>query len=698
MLVAVLVLTGSDAFGIRALRQNFRLAQPDGSSFSAKLQGDEFMKLLTTADGCAVILDDNGWYCYARYDGDGGKSSSGWHVGDSSVPSHVKAESRRIPYEKLNLHAGEIRRSGRSGTAFADRLRSMTKSASVAEKHGIIILAQFRDSSFTCSREDFERLINGSERGSAIEYFNRQFNGTLNFKFDVSEIVTVSRDMAYYGKNDRYGNDMNAAEFIIEACRAAAESGTDFSLYDDDGDGCVDNVFVFFAGQDEAQGAGDSHLWSHHATLPQSIVLNGKTISDYACAAELHRVYKSESEFVTRLSGIGTFCHEYSHTFGLPDMYDTDYTGSGGLANGLWGSTGLMDNGNFNNDGLTPPDYNAVERYLLGISEPKELHEGRITLEPVSLNGTYYIMEGGYEGECFLIECRGTSGRDRYIGGSGMLIYHIDRSSKSAGISDRHWKETVSASQRWTDNEVNCNPEHECVDLTEAVPGLDFLPENIPAIFFPGKNDPELVFWSGELAPFRLSDIVQDGDNIIFTATESEKASGAQIEKTDIFQDAAIIQWSASEDGFGGTAYLRVGNEEPVPVAPYGPGRYSFTIEKLNPGKTYGFTIYFMLDGHPGRILESEFTTAPANSKAIPYICLDGAERNADGSFPRGAEIPLRVCNAVSANSVQWTFRGESAVPSGNGYFSLDGSGELKATVIWQDGTRDIIIKTVTVR
>ena len=698
LLSALLVLTGTDVLAIRAIRHNFFLTQPDGSRFEARLRGDEFMKILSTADGCSITLDEDGWYCYACYDDDGGKTSSGWHVGDDAVPAHIKAACRRIPFEKLGARAEAARMSCRPGKNILKPIRSVTKASGPMEKHGLIILAQFRDTSFTYSRDDFIRLINGRQEGGALDWFDSQFNGTVDFRFDVSEIVTVSRGMSYYGRNDRYGNDMNADAFIAEACRAAAESGTDFSLYDDDGDGDVDNIFVFFAGQDEAHGADENHLWSHHAVLPKGLVLNGKTISDYACGSELRRVYSSEGGFTAELSGIGTFCHEYSHTFGLPDMYDTDYTGSGGLANGLWRSTGLMDSGNFNDGGLTPPDYNAVERYLLGISEPMELHEGRITMEPVGVSGSYYIMEGGYDGECFLIECRGNTGRDRHIGGSGMLIYHIDRSSKSAGISDRHWKETVTAARRWEDNEVNCNPGHECIDLIEAVPDLPFSPENIGSVFFTGGSVPQLEFWSGELAPFRISDIEQDGDKVIFTATAENKVPGARIDRTDIFQDAAIIQWSSTDAEDGGTSYLSVGEDEPVSVEPYSPGQYSFTIENLSPGKTYGIKVFFMENGHPGKIIESEFSTATCEDDSYPYICLDGIVRNADGSFRPDTEIPLRLRNAVTARSVKWTFGKDEAVPGGNGYFLLRRSGELRAEITYPDGSSETISKQITVR
>ena len=86
------------------------LKQPDGSTFNAILRGDEFMKILTTEDGCAIIQDENGWYCYAFYSPEGEKLSSGIRVGQA-VPAATAADSRRIPYGILYAKASAKRAS-----------------------------------------------------------------------------------------------------------------------------------------------------------------------------------------------------------------------------------------------------------------------------------------------------------------------------------------------------------------------------------------------------------------------------------------------------------------------------------------------------------------------------------------------------------------------------------------------------------
>ena len=70
----------------------------------------------------------------------------------------------------------------------------------------------------------------------------------------------------------------------------------------------------------------------------------------YACASELNGD--------KTLSGIGTFCHEFSHCMGFPDMYDTTSDGN----NFGMGSWDLMDYGSYNGDGYVPAGYSGYEK------------------------------------------------------------------------------------------------------------------------------------------------------------------------------------------------------------------------------------------------------------------------------------------------------------------------------------------------
>jgi hypothetical protein len=152
----------------------------------------------------------------------------------------------------------------------------------------------------------------------------------------------------------------------------------------------------------------------------------------------------------------------------------------------MWNSTSLMDGGNQNNWYNTPPYFNAIERELLGLSEPIMIERnGSHTLRPINENGQYYKIAPEIPTEYYLIECRSNDGWDAHIGGSGMLVYHVEKNKPGA----------------WKQNKVNVNPDYQHADLIEADGREDNLTpnnyfqsiQNISSIFFPYANVTELT-------------------------------------------------------------------------------------------------------------------------------------------------------------------------------------------------------------
>ena len=74
--------------------------QPDGTRFSVSVSGDEWMRVRKTADGCAIVKGEDGWWCYGTYDSEGRLHSSGYAVG-KSAPANVISASRQIPYRTI---------------------------------------------------------------------------------------------------------------------------------------------------------------------------------------------------------------------------------------------------------------------------------------------------------------------------------------------------------------------------------------------------------------------------------------------------------------------------------------------------------------------------------------------------------------------------------------------------------------------
>ena len=264
--IATLVIFLTIGASARPVRPgHFVATQPDGSTFTAVCIGDEFLKIIKTTQGHTIVKDSDGWWCYATYNADGSRYSSGERVG-SNVSSNILSSSLDIPYEALTANAAAKRAVAQNEdenilkrTMKAQGARLMAEGEAIV-KHGLVILAQYQDVKFRSGHKEdkFVALLtekgysdNGAT-GSAKDYFDSQFGGMFEFEFEVSPIVTLDNRRAYYGQNDRYGNDLRPAEMVAEACQLAHDAGISFAKYDDDGDGYVDNVFVLFAGEDEA--------------------------------------------------------------------------------------------------------------------------------------------------------------------------------------------------------------------------------------------------------------------------------------------------------------------------------------------------------------------------------------------------------------------------------------------------------------
>lgn len=731
-----------------AWRGTLTLTQPDGSVLQARVVGDEFAHLMVDLQGNALIQNSEGWWCYAAFSGDGSMHSTGTVAGDKLRPSSAaggdigevlrkwSAQNKRAlvrnplvatkggqvagAWKKAGISsgtgAGWTRNCAGEGTASGSEAeaKSNTEAGSgrtgsnapeVIRKRCLVLLAEFKDLKMSFAQERFENLMNKGE-SSVKNYLNDQFLGRYEFTFDVAPIVTLSQAHQYYGKNSN-GKDSRAAEAVAEACRLAAANGTDFSIYDTDNDGKVDDILLFYAGKDESEGGGDDCIWSHAWKLSAAnikLTLNGKVIDSYAATSELSLRSSGKYQFKT----IGTICHEYSHSLGLADMYDTDYGGSGGEADGLWKSTALMDKGNFNNDGRTPPYYNAIDRDMLGIGQCEELKEGHYVLEPINLNGRFLRMDTANEGEYYLIECRTNTGWDIYTRCKGLAIYHIDKSANLTGYSPVYEKD-ASAAERWTSNEVNCRPQHQCADMIEPLDNAN----DISQIMWPyDKNNsftpqssPSFTLWDGSSSPLSITDILQIGDNVSFNVVKSESANPEKAVdiRRDIYQDTAIIQWKTDVPGSTSPAFILIGEKGKsetgeMTVNAFEPGKYAIRLEGLKPATTYTMKIHYEASGVKGEVVNLQFSTKKIYREGYPFIFLNTVKRNEDGSFPAGSMLPLVLLNANKFKAVEWYMDDRSIIADKNGYFKLTRSCKIKAVILYIDGSKEIIEKSIRVK
>lgn len=379
----------------------------NGVSVKARLCGDEHAHWWQAEDGSCFALDSVG---KAR----------------AVVPRELITEARdRIAARRLaakRANAKKTRRDIATG-GNTDKFQG--------QRHGLIILVNFADTKFSTSKfgatqQLYSRIANEENygennfKGSISDYFKAQSGGKFLLDFDVAGPVTLAHGYSYYGQNDSYGNDKRPTEMVREACQAV-DGSVDFSKYDWDGDGEVEEVFVVYAGNGEHDTPNKpSLIWPHMDNLAnygEELTLDGVTINTYACASELNND--------NTLSGIGTFCHEFSHCMGFPDMYDTASDGS----NFGMGSWDLMDYGSYNGDGYVPAGYSGYEKMVCGWTAPIELDKPTTVkdMAPLADMGqTYIIYNKGNRNEYYILENRQKKDFDKYLPGSGLLVEHID--------------------------------------------------------------------------------------------------------------------------------------------------------------------------------------------------------------------------------------------------------------------------------
>lgn len=380
----------------------------NGMTVNAELRGDEYMHYYQDANGVIYVQGEDNKYV------------------ETEISSLLAVDKERR--ELANALRRERRRAaiGENHDPY------------VGKKRGVVILVQFSDTKFQSAHDNtlFTRMMNeegfsykGNFNGSVRDYFLAQSNGLFELDFDVYGPYTLSGGMAYYGTDitDSQGNrldDAHAGSMVASGCQMALADGVDFSPYDWDGDGYVDQVYVLYAGLGQANGGGADTVWPHEFQLAHSdfghvLTAGSVRINTYACGSELAPLRGSN-----QLAGIGTLCHEFSHCLGLPDMYDTQYGGQYGMS--TWD---LMDSGSYNNNSFTPAGYTSYERIYAGWMTPVELNKD---LDVSGMKGlqeggeAYIVYNDGNNNEYFLLENRTKTNWDRYVPGEGLLITHVD--------------------------------------------------------------------------------------------------------------------------------------------------------------------------------------------------------------------------------------------------------------------------------
>ena len=266
------LLSAVSAMAIPACPTPATVTQPDGSTLTLMLQGDEYYHFNTTLDGYTVVKNAQGAYVYA--------AQSGRRLVATSVVAHDAAA--RTAAETASLQA--TARFLVDADAWSQGQKSKARSRNARRKllrddlldyskfRGLVILINYSDRKFavdstfyeaTLNDKDFTGItVNGryeSYTGSVRDYFYDNSNGVFDPHFDVYGPVDVD-----YASTDGHEN---YASIFLSAINKL-DGAVDFSKYDTDDDGTVDMIYFIVAGYtSNYSGNNSSYLWPHMSSL-----------------------------------------------------------------------------------------------------------------------------------------------------------------------------------------------------------------------------------------------------------------------------------------------------------------------------------------------------------------------------------------------------------------------------------------------
>lgn len=414
-----------------------------------------------------------------------------------------------------NLHDQELQRS--DFVSFTNSL-SRQKISSKGIFHGLVILVEFIDTPFTepDTKEKFYNMLNSSgysyqgARGSVRDYFIDNSDSLFLPQFTVVGPVKLDKPMEYYGKNGENGEEINSAEMVEDGCRIIS-SHIKFSDYDSNSDGIVDMIYVIYASYGENENRDNTeYIWPHAGNIAESnLIIDDKLIGRYACSAEYNG--KKMADTPPQMATIGMFCHEFSHTLGLPDFYNTR-SGSGLTLGGL----SIMDRGNFLDNGRCPAGYSAFEKEYVGwIEIPTIEVSDSITLSSLNTVKSDSSRMSAFKvaipntKEYFYFENRQREGWDMFLPGTGLFIYHVDKSDKTV----------------WDKNEVNIDYKHPRYRVIRSGGEYAIDYERIP---FPGRDSITIFTpqtWTKETIDFELQNIRESKKEIKFDLIYEQSAN-----------------------------------------------------------------------------------------------------------------------------------------------------------------------------
>ena len=460
-LIVCLMLCSLTSWAAKAESIPVQVRQADGTVITVILRGDEHINWYTTLDGVLLVQGEDNNYYIGKVE-KSGKLVATKQLAHESV-SRSQAERNLIAKQDKEKFFAYINKIAEESENAYDN-SPLTRGPIIDTEWGgipyfphtgspkaLVILAEFQDTTFTIqdTKNVFtnylmneghftETRYNQDKNYKGVRgYFKDCSYGKFTPTFDVVGPVKLSKPQAIYGagQNDRV--DL----LIADAC-SAVDGTVNFADYDANGDGLVDLVYVIYAGHSaNVTGNKITDIWPKSGTVNISNTFDGKIIRRCGVSNELAGLENKAKDKET-INGIGLFCHEFSHTLGLPDIYayHTDAENQNDQGMEYWD---IMDGGTGIRGGRIPASYLAWEREVMGWMNIDELKNDSTinNLKTIDNGGkAYKIVNSKNKNEYIVLQSIQKGAWNQGWGngtyGKGLLVYRISYQSDKVNIFD----------------------------------------------------------------------------------------------------------------------------------------------------------------------------------------------------------------------------------------------------------------------
>ena len=437
-----------------------QVRQADGSVITVILRGDEHINWYTTLDGVLLVQGTDNNYYIGKVEKSGNLIATQQLAHEALTRSQAErnliakqdkdkffayvnkvAEESENAYDNSPLTRGPIVDTGWNGVPYFPHTGS---------PKALVILAEFQDTTFTIqdTKNVFTNYLMNEDHFTEKHYGqNQNYKGVRGYfkdcsygkftpTFNVVGPVKLPKEQTYYGA----GSD-NIKALIEDAC-SAVDGMVNFADYDANNDGIVDLVYIIYAGHSANIGGNKTtDIWPKSGTVTISKKLDGKSIRRYGVSNELAGLENKTKDKET-INGIGLFCHEFSHTLGLPDIYayHTDAENQDDQGMEFWD---LMDGGTGVRGGRVPASYLAWEREVMGWMNIDELKKDSSieNLKSIDNGGkAYKIVNPNDSNEYIVLQSMQKGAWNQGWGdgtyGKGLLAYRVSYPFNKVNVFD----------------------------------------------------------------------------------------------------------------------------------------------------------------------------------------------------------------------------------------------------------------------